>query len=51
MYDNYEVKTGKTATHLAHGYVTITTTAHLKQLKTIAPAAAGRGHLPRQTIP
>ena len=30
MYDNYEVKTGNTATHLGHGYVTITTTAHLK---------------------
>ena len=30
MYDNYEVKTGNTATHLAHDYVTITTTAHLK---------------------
>ena len=25
MYDNYEVKTGNTATDLAHGYVTITT--------------------------
>ena len=30
MYDSYEVKTGNTATHLAHGYVTITTTAHFK---------------------
>ena len=32
MYDNYEVKTGNTATHLAHGYVNITTTAHLKNI-------------------
>ena len=30
MYDSYEGKTGNTATHLAHGYVTITTTAHFK---------------------
>ena len=30
VYDNYEVKTGNTAAHLAHGYVTITTTSHLK---------------------
>ena len=30
MYDSYEVKTGNTAKHLAHGYVTITTTAHFK---------------------